>query len=101
MSEGDPYRLALEGLTPGGSEFYKDIERCVAHIRDRFDSGHRARKEVVKLRRINAEILKSLDYFIRDMNGDGSLFKCDACGQTWKDEERHGDDCPLRFRKEG
>lgn len=45
------YRLALEGLTPGGSEFHKDPERCVAYVRDRFDSGHQAKKDCVRLRR--------------------------------------------------
>jgi hypothetical protein len=27
------YRQALEGLTPGGSEFFEDPERCAAYLR--------------------------------------------------------------------
>lgn len=98
--QADRYRLALEGLTPGGSEFYKNPEGCVAHIRQRLDSGDAAKKECVRLRRTNAEIRKSLDFLILDMNGDGSFLKCSACGKTWKDKERHGSGCPASFRKE-
>lgn len=35
------YKKALEGLTPGGSEYVNDPERCAAHVRERFDSYHR------------------------------------------------------------
>ena len=33
--------LALESLTPGGSEFVGDVDRCIANIRDRFARDHR------------------------------------------------------------
>lgn len=52
---------ALVGLTPGGSEYFvrskllddyfADTERCVAVVRDRYDSGHRAKIERVDLQR--------------------------------------------------
>ena len=32
--------LALENLTPGGSEYVGDIERCVAYIRQRQTAQH-------------------------------------------------------------
>jgi len=35
--ERDKWRIAMENLTPGGSEYYNDLERCVAVIRERFD----------------------------------------------------------------
>jgi hypothetical protein len=37
--ETERYRLALESLTPGGSEFVRDPERCVAYVRDVFLSN--------------------------------------------------------------
>lgn len=52
---------ALVGLTPGGSEYFTrstllddyfaDIETCTAVIRERFDSGHKAKLERVDERR--------------------------------------------------
>lgn len=52
---------ALVGLTPGGSEYFTrstllddyfaDTERCVTVVRERYDSGHRAKLECVELRR--------------------------------------------------
>ena len=44
-------RKALESLTPGGSEYFRDPERCVSCVRDRFKTGHEAKKELVKLRK--------------------------------------------------
>jgi len=44
-------RIALESLTPGGSEFQNDPERCVAYIQ-RVKHGYvEAMKENVMLRR--------------------------------------------------
>ena len=44
-------RIALESLTPGGSEFHNDPERCFAYIQD-IKSGYvEANKEIVRLRR--------------------------------------------------
>ena len=30
----DQWRLALENLTPGGSEYHNDLRRCVEHVKD-------------------------------------------------------------------
>jgi hypothetical protein len=35
------YKRALEGLTPGGSEFANDPERCAAFVRDKMEHRHR------------------------------------------------------------
>lgn len=51
LSECRRYRLALESLTPGGSEFFENPQRCVEHIRERFESGDEAKKELARLRR--------------------------------------------------
>jgi len=32
---------ALESLTPSGSEFVGDVERCLSHVRDRIETQHR------------------------------------------------------------
>lgn len=50
-AERDKWRLALESLTPQGSEFYNDLENCMAWIEKQRQSGHEARKEVVRLKR--------------------------------------------------
>ena len=52
------YRLALESLTVGGSEYHEDPERCVAHVRERQESQHRA---IVKFKRERDDYLKRLD----------------------------------------
>jgi hypothetical protein len=44
-------RLALENLTPGGSEFHNDPERCSAYIQQIKHSYVEAMKENVRLRR--------------------------------------------------
>ena len=36
----DPMRT-LESLTPGGSEYHNDHERCAAYVRDRRESQHK------------------------------------------------------------
>jgi len=47
----DGCRKALESLTPGGSEYFRDPARCVSTVRDRFNSCHEAKKELIKLRK--------------------------------------------------
>ena len=44
-------RKALESLTPGGSEYFRNPERCVSTVRERIKHGHEAKKELVRLRR--------------------------------------------------
>jgi hypothetical protein len=51
IRDTDKWRLALENLTPMGSEYHNDLERCVEHIRNRYDIAHEERKELVRLRR--------------------------------------------------
>ena len=34
------WKAALEGLTPSGSEFVDDPERCRQFVKDRLDNGH-------------------------------------------------------------
>jgi hypothetical protein len=45
--EKHPAMLALEGLTPGGSEYVNDVERCVDHIRNRRNSTESLLKALV------------------------------------------------------
>lgn len=49
--KADKWRLALENLTPVGSEFQNDVERCVAYVRERYDEQHEAMKDRVRLTR--------------------------------------------------
>jgi len=39
---------ALESLTPNGSEFVGDVEKCVAYIKDRNNRQHETIKELMK-----------------------------------------------------
>ncbi len=47
----DGCRKALESLTPGGSEYYRNPELCVSTVRERFKTGHEAKKELARLRK--------------------------------------------------
>lgn len=58
-SECERYRKALESLTPGGSEFSGDSERCVEYVRELINSGHEAKKDRVRLRRLLIEVAHS------------------------------------------
>lgn len=49
--DGDQYRLALESLTPGGSEFVSDAQRCVEYVRRIKSDYVAAMKENVRLRK--------------------------------------------------
>jgi hypothetical protein len=51
IRDTDKWRLALENLTPLGSEYHNDLERCVEYIRNRYDLANEERKELVRLRR--------------------------------------------------
>lgn len=51
----------LELLTPGGSEFIADPERCVAYVRERFSTGDKAKKDRARLRREHNEIHAALN----------------------------------------
>lgn len=44
-------RLTLEGLTPGGSEYVNDPERCAAYMQRIKSDAVEAHKEVVRLQR--------------------------------------------------
>ena len=58
VEQGDKWRLALEALTPQGSEFHNDLERCVEYVRARLDERHEALKNVAKLRRENDRLVE-------------------------------------------
>ena len=49
--EKHPAMEALEELTPGGSEFVNNVEACIAYIKERLASGHKAKMDLVELRR--------------------------------------------------
>ena len=52
----DKWRLALEGLTPQGSEYHNDLERCVAHVRDSERMQHETIKDKVReVRRLESD----------------------------------------------
>jgi hypothetical protein len=70
-AERDKWRIAMENLTPGGSEFHKDLDRCVAHIRERFDTEHRwMLKAVADKKAAEAELVK-LRAALRQIMHDG------------------------------
>lgn len=47
-AERDTARLALESLTPGGSEFVGDAAYCVEYVRARLDAAHETNKRLMK-----------------------------------------------------
>lgn len=58
-AEKDKWRLALEGLTPQGSEFHNDVVACVRHVRRVLDSKQKAIIEKVKeVRRLEVEVAR-------------------------------------------
>lgn len=75
--ERDKWRLALEGLTPQGSEYYNDIKRCVDYVVDRLASDHKRTVEEVKRRvaaekenaGLRAEVERLKDVLHRDQTG--------------------------------
>jgi hypothetical protein len=54
------YRMALESLTPGGSEFYDDPDRCVSFVKDHDQSQHRHLIELVKIRNQQDNLIRDL-----------------------------------------
>lgn len=38
--------IALQSLTPGGSEYVGDPDRCVAHAKEQIEKGRKARLEL-------------------------------------------------------
>lgn len=58
--DGDKYRLALESLTPGGSEYVNDPERCRAWIQRVKDDCVETHKNLVRSRRENADLKAKL-----------------------------------------
>ena len=65
-SIGDRAMRLLEGLTPGGSEFRNDPERCAHWVTERRKSEHDALVHSAVLRH-RAEMLAALDAVIIDM----------------------------------
>lgn len=49
----DRYKSALEGLTPGGSEFVNDPEKCARWVRESHNIMVQALKNII--RRLKAE----------------------------------------------
>jgi GAF domain-containing protein len=56
----DKWRLALESLTAQGSEFHNDLDRCVAYVRERYEEGHKAKGDRVKLQREVTRLTEAL-----------------------------------------
>ena len=58
----DEFRLALEGLTPGGSEYHNNIQRCVEFIQHAKKSGVRvAKKFKMRERGLEAKLKSVMD----------------------------------------
>ena len=75
---GATYR-AIESLTPGGSEFHEDPQRCVDHIKQFQDGLYRkmvketaARKEAEAHNALLMGALQNLLPYAEDWSGDGS-----------------------------
>ncbi len=62
-----PMRV-LEGLTPGGSEYHNDPERCAAYVRDRLNQQHRLIVRFKKQRDLLLEAVKKANTCRASMN---------------------------------
>lgn len=51
--------LALQSLTPGGSEYVNDHERCVEYVRDTLEQKHRILVEAIRARKAAEARLRS------------------------------------------
>lgn len=49
--EKDEWRLALESLTPGGSEFVNDLDACLRYAQGKRTELHEMHKRVARLER--------------------------------------------------
>lgn len=70
----EDWRLAMESLTPGGSEFYNDMDYCTKWIQDRLIERHEAKKEVIRLQRQ----VRDLTDKVRDLT-EGPPEICPEC----------------------
>jgi hypothetical protein len=61
------YDKLLQSLTPGGSEFVNDPERCLAYIKRELFAGSEARKDRVRLKRINNDLTEALRLALVDI----------------------------------
>lgn len=77
------YRLALESLTPGGSEFVKDPEACVRFVRERRAAQKRAAFNAIKRQRAAEQerdaLRAALEEEIERLGHDGNTPGCVKC----------------------
>lgn len=57
-------RLALENLTPGGSEYHNDPERCTAWLQRIKSDCNDSKKEIVKLQRKIDALVEALERLV-------------------------------------
>ena len=58
QKHSEDYRIALENLTPGGSEFYNDKDYCVDWIQKRLIERNNFLKDKIRLQRKLNEFTK-------------------------------------------
>ena len=51
VATNNKWRIALESLTPQGSEYHNDLPRCMEAIQHKLTLGHEAMKECARLRK--------------------------------------------------
>lgn len=60
--DAERYRLALESLTPGGSEYHRDPERCVEVVREmKREPGRIVSQLRAEVERLSAEVHRLRD----------------------------------------
>lgn len=64
----------FETLTPNGSEFVEDPERCFEHIKKQLSETVDAKKKVVKLSRINNELVEALKQIADGLENDARMY---------------------------
>lgn len=88
----DKCRLALESLTPGGSEYFRDPERCVAVIRETRESQRKLLVEAVCRAK---ELRSTINNIIEAIHGGSikTVLWQGECGHHWIRAEHDG--CPV------
>ena len=51
LAVADKWRLALESLTPGGSEFVNDLDRCLEYVNAQRNRQHEMLVKAIKERK--------------------------------------------------
>lgn len=92
INERDRYHLALQSLTPGGSEYHGDPARCVAYVHELRESQHRVIL-AGKKREKRLQAILDAERGVRGLEGwtvhhrNGALLWSNGRYNVWRDDQ--------------